>query len=110
MAISFQRSPLRAATYRALQIGVWSVGTLAGVITAIAAASWGGLILAPLLWFSLFYGLQVYYPEPALDEWDSLPKATRIALLDAFHPGAMKLAEHDKDPEVRRHLRAMFRK
>lgn len=111
MSVLVARQPVRVATYRALQIGVWCVGAIAAVVTAIATGSWSLLLLAPFLWFGLFYGLRGnYYPEPALDEWDSLPKATRIALVDTLHPAAVQLAAHDKDSEVRRNHRAMLRK
>jgi len=110
MSVLIARTPVRVATYRVLQIGALCVGAIAAVVTAIATGSLSYLLLAPVIWFALFYGLREYYPEPALDEWDSLPKATRIALLDTLDPAAVQLAAHDKDSEVRRYHRAMLRK
>lgn len=59
-----------------------------------------GLIVAPLTWLILFKSLQMWQPEPAIDEWDKFPKEVRIAMLQAVHPAALQLARYDRDTEV----------
>ncbi|MDP9696129.1 UNVERIFIED_ORG: hypothetical protein J2X79_003708 [Arthrobacter globiformis] len=101
MGVLVQRTPVRAATYRGVRTAIWVISCGAGLVTAIATASFGGLILAPMLLFCLLYACQVYYPEPALDEWDKIPRIDRIAMIKAWHPAAIQLGRYDRDWEIK---------
>lgn len=101
MGILIQRTPVRTSTYRGVRTAIWVISCGAGLIAAIATASFGGLILAPGLLISLLYGYQVYYPEPALDEWDKIPRSDRIAMIKDWHPAAMQLGRYDRDWEIK---------
>lgn len=102
MGVLIDRTPVRAATYRGVCTAIWVISCGAGLVTSIATASFGGLILAPMLLFWFLNVWQVYYPEPALDEWDKIPRIDRIALIKACHPAAMQLGEYDRDWEIKR--------
>jgi len=93
---------MRASTFRGLQIGIWVIGGVAALITAIAMRHFGGLIAAPFAWFILFYSLQVWYAEPALDEWDKIPTDVRMHMVRVGHPAAFTLAQYDRDPSIRK--------
>ena len=58
--------------------------------------------MAPLAWFILFYSLQVWYPEPAIDEWDKVPRGVRLEMVSVGHPAAFTLGKYDRDPEIRK--------
>ncbi|NUU30131.1 hypothetical protein [Arthrobacter sp. C9C5] len=102
MGVLIQRTPMRTSTYRGVRTAIWVTSCGAGLITAIAMASFGGLILAPMLLFALLYAYQVYYPEPALDAWDRIPSSDRIAMIKAWHPAAMELGRYDRDWEIKK--------
>ena len=108
MAVYFQRTPLRASTYRGLQVGSLVVGVASGLFAAALSASWGGLILVPAIWFILLYSLRVWYAEPAIDEWDKIPREVRIAMLNARHAAALQLGEYDRDRDVRKLWRTIL--
>ena len=97
-----QRTPIRASTSRALRIGVFVMGAVAAIIAVAATQHWGGLIAAPIAWFILLYSLTVYVPEPALDDWDKIPRDVRLQMVRIGHPAAFTLAQYDRDPEIKR--------
>lgn len=101
MGVLIQRTPLRTSTYRGGRTAIWIICCVAGLVTAIATANFGGLILAPMLLFCLLNAYQVWYPEPALDEWDKIPRSDRIAMIKAWHPAAMQLGRYDRDWEIK---------
>lgn len=80
---------------------IWVVGGVIAIVVMIATRNFVGVFAAPIAWFIGFYSSSVYYPEPALDEWDKLPKETRIGLIRAGNSQAWHLASFDKDMEVR---------
>ena len=102
MAIRVQRTPMRASTFRGLQIGIWVSGAVAGAGTALVFGNLALLLVAPMVWFILFSSIQLWYAEPALDEWDKVPAKVRMEMVRVGHPAAFTLAQYDRDPDVRR--------
>lgn len=106
MAVSFPREPIRASTYRWLSITIGVLGGVAGLVAAFFSI-WG-LLMAPIaVWVILGLSIRVYYPEPAIDKWDELPKDVRLELVRRFqhlliaNGQVVDLGRKDRDPEVR---------
>lgn len=102
MAVRVQRTPMRASTHRGITRAILILGGIAGVLTAIIISNVAGLLVAPAAWFIFLNALQVWYPEPAIDEWDKLPRHVRVAMVKDAHPAALALGGHDRDLEIRR--------
>lgn len=105
MAVSFLRQPIRASTYRGLSITVGVLGAAAGVVTAFFWI-WGLLAVPIIVWMVLGLPIRNWYPEPAIDKWDELPKEARLELVRRhqhilFVNGqVVNLGLKDRDPEV----------
>lgn len=102
MGVLVQRTPMRTSTYRGVRTAIWVTSCGAGLITAIAMGSFQGLGLAPMLLIVLLNPYRLYYPEPALDEWDKIPRSDRISLIKGWHPAAMELGRYDRDWEIKK--------
>ena len=101
MAVSVQRTPIRVSTYQTIRKVIWFGGAAIGAIAAVGFGEWTGLFAALPAWLIAFYVFSLQYPEPALDEWDKIPKEQRLAMVKMMHPSAMQLAEYDRDREVK---------
>lgn len=122
MAVYVSRTPVRTSTYRNASIAVAALGAIAGVISAIFWG-WPSLVILPIVvWLILGLSLQQWYPEPAIDRWDQLPKEVRLQLIRQHqhtlvaNGQIVNLGLKDHDPEVRqltreseRELRRRFR-
>jgi hypothetical protein len=102
MAVRFQSEPIRASTFRVIQIVIIVLAVVIGIVVTVATQHALGLLAAPVAWFILANASQVWHAEPALDEWDKLPLEVRLELVGAGNPAAWALAKHDRDAEVRK--------
>lgn len=106
MAVYVARAPIRASTYRGLSVTIGVLGVVAGIVTAFFWV-WGLLVVPIMVWIVLGPPIRNWYPEPAIDKWDELPKEVRSEMVRRHqhiliaNGQVVNLGLKDRDPDVR---------